>query len=248
MPGFLKGKSALVTGASRGIGLAVADMLASEGVNLMLNSRNITELERARDKIILKSGSKATIELFACDVAEWVKVKAMIEAFVAAFGKIDILINNAGVASHFTLLHEQSIEDINETIDTNLKGPIYTMKYALPHMVHQGEGWIININSVAGKTSFPYAGIYCASKFGLHALTESVAAEQRAINNIRVIGIYPGEVYTPIWDNVEPHVKQNPEHMLSAEDIAEAVFYALTQSANALVRDITIVPLNPANH
>jgi NADP-dependent 3-hydroxy acid dehydrogenase YdfG len=114
-------------------------------------------------------------------------------------------------------------------------------------MIHQESGCIINMNSIAGKVAYAYSSVYCATKFGLHALTESVSAEQK-MNNIRILGIYPGEVDTPIWKNIEPEVVQDPLKMLDAQDIAEAVRYVLRQSEKALVKDITMVPLHGTPH
>ncbi len=243
----LNGKVALVTGAGKGIGLAIAKMLASQGCNLMLNARTETDLVKAREAILKDSPNSVRVEFLPGSVARAEVVKAMVEATVDIFGKLDILINNAGVAPHFVLLQELTLDELDNTIDINLKGPMYAMKYAIPHMVHHGGGTVININSVAGKTAYPFSSVYCASKFGLAALTECVAGEQRS-NNIKVIGIYPGEVHTPIWDTIEPGVRQKPEHMLDAQDIAEAVRYALTQPSKAFVKDITLVPLNPPPH
>lgn len=244
----LKGKVALVTGAGKGIGLAIAKMLAAEEARLVINARTEAGLRKVRKDIRSTLAPKAEIEIFQANVAEPVRVKAMIEETIRCYGRLDILINNAGISPRFALLHELSVEELSNTIDTNLKGPMYAMKYALPYMVQQESGCIININSIAGKTAFPYSSAYCASKFGLAALTECVAAEQRAINNIRIVGIYPGEVDTPIWDSIEPEVKREPQHMLQAEDVAQAVRYVLMQSPNALVKDITLVPLRPKNH
>lgn len=114
-------------------------------------------------------------------------------------------------------------------------------------MVHHGGGFIININSIAGKTAYPYSSVYCASKFGLTALTECVAQEQR-VNNIKVVGIYPGEVDTPMQKRVEPHVQKHSDNLLDPEDVAEAVRYVLTQPQKAMVKDITLVPLHPPPH
>jgi NADP-dependent 3-hydroxy acid dehydrogenase YdfG len=111
-------------------------------------------------------------------------------------------------------------------------------------MIQQHGGTIININSIAGKTAYPYWSIYDASKFGLHAITQAVAEEQRH-NNIKVVGIYPGAVATPIWEGLEPGHEPDPNGMLDAETIAESVIYILKQPRKAFISDITLSPLQP---
>lgn len=242
----LQGKVALITGASRGIGLSIAAMLAEEGVTLFLNARNADTLKDA--STTLKSRfPNLVMATHAADVADYAAVEAMTTACMERFGRIDILVNNAAITSRFALLQEIPLSDLNATIDVNLKGPMFTMRAVLPHMVHQGEGWIININSTAGKIAYPYSSVYCASKFGLTALTACVCDEQR-YNNIRVIGIHPGEVQTDMWNVLEPGVVQKPEHMLNPEDVSEAVRYALKQSPRSLIRELTVVPLTPQKH
>lgn len=241
---LFNGKVALVTGAGKGIGAAISRMLAQEGCRLMLMARTDSDLQALRAEIQALVGGDAEISTFVGSVAKAQDVEAVVNQTVDTFGRIDILVNNAGIAPKFALLQELSVAELDATIDTNLKGPLYTLKYVIPHMVNQGSGFVININSIAGKTAYPFSSVYCASKFGLTALTEGVAGEQRS-NNIKVVGIYPGEVNTPIWDTIEPGVKQDLNQMLDPTDIAEAVRYVLLQPAKALVKDVTVVPMRP---
>lgn len=232
--------SALVTGATKGIGLAIAKMLAAEGINLILNARSEANLERVcaelqaqfpQIQIISAPGNVGCLET----------VQSIVDLGLKHFGRLDIVINNAGISSPFKLLQEMDEQTIDDTIAINLKGPLYVMKSVIPGMVNQGGGWIININSMAGKVAYPFSSVYCASKFGLKALTQCVAEEQR-INGIKIVGIYPGEVNTPMWQDIEPEVIQNPDRMLDPEDVAEAVRYILNQPAKALIQDITLIP------
>ena len=239
----LYGQIAILTGASQGIGEAIAHQLAALGIHQVLCARNISKLQSLAGQLRVKFPSAKTLVL-PCDVQSAEQIQQVIETTLQHFERIDILINNAGVAPKLGLLQEMSLEDINRTIDTNLKGSIYAMRAVLPTMIHQHSGTIININSIAGKTAYPYWSIYDASKFGLHAITQAVAEEQRQ-NNIKVVGIYPGAVATPIWEGLEPGHEPNRAGMLDAETIAESVAYILQQPKKAFISDITVSPLQP---
>jgi NADP-dependent 3-hydroxy acid dehydrogenase YdfG len=240
----LSGQVAIVTGASQGIGAIIARHLAAEGIHLVLTSRTTAKLEALKTEIQAQYPT-VDVLLVTADVSQAAQAKAVVDKTVAHFGRVDILINNAGVACKISLLQETSLEDIDRTIDINLKGPIYLMKFVLPEMVSRQQGTIININSVAGKTAYPYWSIYDASKFGLRAITDAVAEEQ-APNNIKVVGIYPGAVDTPIWDGIELDHAPKREGMLDAETIAESVLYILRQPGKVFIPEITLKPLQPA--
>jgi NADP-dependent 3-hydroxy acid dehydrogenase YdfG len=160
---------------------------------------------------------------------------------------MDILINNAGIGGKMTLLHEIPSQEIDDLIDTNLKAPFYLMHAALPVMINALDKHpdslktIININSVAGKTAYPYWSLYDASKFGLRAITEAVAEEQRE-NGIRVCGIYPGAVDTPIWDKIDMGQTPDTHHMLNPQDIVDAVLFMLLQPTYAFCSELVIKP------
>lgn len=239
----LSGHVAIITGASQGIGQAIAHHLAPLGVHLVLCARNVDKLTALARELAIQHPEIQTLPL-ACDVRDPQQVQRVIEEAQKTFGKIDILINNAGVAVKVGLFQEMSVEDIDRTIDTNLKGSIYFMRAVLPIMVQQDGGIILNVNSIAGQTAYPYWSVYDASKFGLRAMTEAVAEEQRC-NNIKVIGIYPGPVDTPIWQGM--HMEETPdrEGMLDSEQVAEAVVYMLNQPRKVFIKDLTITPLKP---
>jgi NADP-dependent 3-hydroxy acid dehydrogenase YdfG len=239
----LEGQVAVITGASQGIGQAIARKLAALGIHLVLSARNEGKLQFLAGQLKESHPEVKTLVL-PCDVQDAGQVQQVADDALRQFKRIDILINNAGVAPRLGLLQEMSLEDINRTIDTNLKGAIYAMRAVLPAMIQQHGGTIININSIAGKTAYPYWSIYDASKFGLHAITQAVAEEQRH-NNIKVVGIYPGAVSTPIWDGLEPGHEPDLNGMLDAETIAESVAYVLQQPRKAFISDITLSPLQP---
>lgn len=240
----LQGQVAIITGASQGIGQAIAHHLAPLGIHLVLCARNVEKLTQLSHDLALAHPNVQTLPM-ACDVRDVEQVQRVIETTQKTFGKIDVLINNAGVAAKLGLIQEMSLADIDRTIDTNLKGAIYFMHGVLPIMVQQAGGIIININSVAGKTAYPYWSVYDASKFGLYAITEAVAEEQRS-NNIKVIGIYPGAVDTAIWQGLHTDdAAPKREGMLDPEHVAEAVTYILNQPEKVFIKDLTLTPLKP---
>ncbi len=232
---------AIITGASQGLGAAIATQLAGEGYQLVLAARNKTKLTALAESL----NDQTTCVVVPTDVSVYQDVCDLVKASMDAFGRIDVLINNAGVAPKVSLFQETSVEDIDRTIDVNVKGVMYVMREVIPVMVSQQSGTIININSIAGETAFPYWAAYDASKFALRALTDAIADEQRS-NNIKVVGVYPGAVNTPIWEGLELEHEPSREGMLDPETIAEAISYILKQPAKVHIPRITLSPLKPA--
>lgn len=241
----LAGKVALVTGAGKGIGRAIATALAKAGCKLALNARTASDLEVLKQT--LENQYQTSVFISVGSVADADYDAALVEETLKIYGKIDILINNAGVAPQFVLLQELSIEEIHATIDINLKGPLFLSRAVVPGMVNQGGGYIINLNSIAGKVPYAYSTTYCASKFGLSGMSASLAAEQRE-NGIHVVDILPGEVLTPMWKGIEPYTEHDPEKFLDVENIVEAILYVLTQPSKVWVKDITVLPQHPPEH
>jgi 3-hydroxy acid dehydrogenase/malonic semialdehyde reductase len=239
----LAGHVAIITGASQGIGQAIAFQLAALGIHMVLCARSTDKLQHLAEQLRQKHPTIAALAI-PCDVRDAQQVQHVVDETLKKFNRVDILINNAGVAPKACLLQELSVEDIDRTIDTNLKGALYFIRTVLPPMVHQQGGTIININSIAGKTAYPFWSVYDASKFGLHAITEAVAEEQRS-NHIKVVGIYPGAVDTAIWEGIALEKAPRREGMLDPEDVAEAVVYVLKQPGKVLITDITLTPLKP---
>ena len=244
---FTTPRVALITGAGSGIGRAIAIRLAAMGYSLMLSGR--TEATLIETKNIIQS-REPTIKTVYCvmDVRDAIQCDTLVSETLTQFGQIDVLVNNAGIASTIGLIQEIPAEQVHAMIDTNLKGAIFMMQSVLNRcMVAQGAGTIVNINSVAGQTAFPFWSVYDASKFGLRAVTEAVAEEQRQ-NGIKVVGLYPGATDTPIWsslDRASTAEPMNTEGMLSPERIADAVAYILQQPQGVFVSELTLAPIKP---
>jgi NADP-dependent 3-hydroxy acid dehydrogenase YdfG len=234
----------LLTGASKGIGAATARLLASEGYRLLLTGRDEVALNALQQELAATHPATETL-LAVGEVRDNTFCEQLVQTAVAKWGQLDVLINNAGLGGKVGLLSEVPVEQIEAMLDTNLKAPILLCRAALQVMVPKGQGTIINLNSVAGKTAFPYWAVYDATKFGLRALTEALCEEQRS-NGIRVLGIYPGAVATAIWDGLDLQQVPDKTGMLTPEQVAEAVRYALKQPQHVLVSEITLQPLKPA--
>jgi NADP-dependent 3-hydroxy acid dehydrogenase YdfG len=236
----MKDQVAVLTGSTGGIGQAIARRLARDGVHLMLNARDATKLASQSEEL-RKCFPETKVAVTAADVGDAEQAQKVIAAATREMGRIDILINNAAVLGPRAPLAELSIEDIDRTIDTNLKGPLYLMKYALPGMVAREQGTIINVNSVAGKTALAFWSTYSAAKFGLGAVTAAVGEEHRS-RHVRVISLYLGGVDTPIWDNVDWAGKPDRARMLSPQAVADAVALVLQQPREVYIRELTVTP------
>jgi 3-oxoacyl-[acyl-carrier protein] reductase len=190
-------KVAIVTGGSRGIGKAIAIALAKKGYNIVICSRNEIELNKTKEEI-----EKFNIKVLAikCDVRDSKQVKKLVSKTIEEFGRIDVLVNNAGIALKKNVI-DTTEEEWDNVIDTNLKGPFIFTKEVLPFMVKQKSGCIINISSGAGKVGFAEFSAYCASKFGLIGFTESLAKEVEKYG-IRAYAICPGPVATRMQEEI----------------------------------------------
>jgi 3-oxoacyl-[acyl-carrier protein] reductase len=226
----LEGKVAFITGASRGIGAAVARALSAEGVKLGLASRSGADLGLA-DALGL-----------ACDVRDRAQVEKAVAAAVERFGRLDICIANAGVGSYHSLV-EAPPEHIEEMIDVNLKGTVYAYRAAIPHLVASGEGDLVTIASEAGRRGLPGEAVYCASKFGQVGLTRSLDHELRE-KNVRCTNVCPGGVATDFA--LAEGYGRTPDvlpGMMSAEDVAEVVLFVLTRPRNQRILEIALRPM-----
>jgi NAD(P)-dependent dehydrogenase (short-subunit alcohol dehydrogenase family) len=229
----LSGEVALVTGASRGIGLAIARKLGEMGAKLGLCARDAAALGRAEAAL-----SKAGFQTLAveADVTHAAQVEALVRRVNESLGEIDILVNNAGVGV-FAPLHELSEDDWDRVMDTNLKGVYLCSRAVAPQMIDRHRGHIINISSLAGKNAFAKGGVYCASKWGLQGLTACQAEDLRGYG-IRVSAVCPGTVATEF----SPHAGKNPEKMLQPEDVAHVVAMLVTQAAQSFVSEVALRP------
>jgi len=229
----LLGQVAIITGASRGIGAAVARSLARLGALAVLCGRSTASLESVA-KTIAEAGGKA--EVIPCDVTRIESVEAAAKR-IESLGRVDILVNNAGIGGFDGPLHQLSPGAWDQILDTNLRGVYYFIRAFAPLMIRARSGHIINISSITGKNPLPNGAAYAASKWGLNGLTYSVAEELRG-HNIRVSVICPGSTNT----DLSPHAGKDPAKMLQPEDVAHAVEMLVTQAPRSFVSEIILRP------
>jgi 3-oxoacyl-[acyl-carrier protein] reductase len=229
----LEGKVAVITGASRGIGLAIAHRLGEMGARLAICARDAQKLEAATNH--LRAVAPAVFEE-AVDVTRADQVTSFVQSTQKSLGPIDILVNNAGIG-WFGPAHEATEETWDAILDTNLKSVFLMTKAVAPGMIEHKTGHIVNIASLAGKNAFKNGGVYCASKWGLVGLTECMAEDLRSFG-IRVSAVCPGSVAT----DFSPHTGKDPAKMLQSEDIAHAVAMIVTQSPQSFISEILIRP------
>ena len=234
----LRGKVAIVTGGSRGIGLAIARALVAEGVQVAITGRDEARLSSARRTI--EGAGPGAVEALRADVRNYEEVERAVAATVARFGSLDILVNNAGVGV-FANVSEMTPEQFREVIETNLNGVFYCCHAALPHLSRGGNGFIINISSLAGKNPFAGAAAYCASKSGLNAFSEALMQEVR-YDNIRVSYVLPGSVSTAFSSGDE---SRGADWKISANDVAEVVLNLLKSDARSLPSRVELRPSKP---
>jgi 3-oxoacyl-[acyl-carrier protein] reductase len=232
----LQGKSAIVTGSTRGIGLAIAEMLLRQGCNVAISSRYDRDVQVTIEKLS-RSGEGKVIGL-AADVRNPSAVKSLVERTVNQFNGIDILVNNAGVGI-FGRVDELKVEDFQAVIETNLLGVIYCCHYAIPHM--KNGGYIFNISSLAAINAHPKMSIYNASKFGLNGFSEALMQEVRH-DGIKVSQILPGSVNTHFGGDTPG--EQN-SWQLQPSDIAELVYDLLSHDKRCLPSKIEVRPGRP---
>lgn len=234
MSQHLTGKVAIVTGSTKGIGLAIAERLLNEGARVVVNGRSADVVAEVADRL----GDDALG--FACDVADPEACERLVQAAVDHFGQLDILVNNAGLGI-FKPISELSVEEWRLQVDVNLGGVFYCSKAALPHLSASGDGYIINVGSLASRNSFANGTGYNASKFGLLGMSEAMMLDVRH-NDVRVSIVMPGSVNTPFNDH-----EQAPERgwKLEADDCALAVMQLLEFPKEAHVSRIEMRPAQP---
>ena len=228
----LAGQTALITGASRGIGLAIARKLGTMGAQLALCARHAGRLEQAEAE--LRQAGCRTLAVPA-DVTDAAAVDALVQKVIGTLGGIDILVNNAGVGI-FAPLHELCEDDWDRVMNTNLKGVYLCSRAVAPQMMRRHSGHIINISSLAGKNAFAKGGV-CASKWGLQGMTACMAEDLRGYG-IRVSAVCPGTVETEF----SPHAGKDPKKMLQPEDVAHVVAMLLTQAEQSFVSEVELRP------
>ncbi len=232
----LNDKVAVVTGGSRGIGLAVARALAAHGAAVVIGARTSADVERAHAAVASLNDGRS--DGIACDVREPEDCERLIGRAVERFGRLDILVNNAGVGI-FEPLESMSLEDWRLQLGTNLDGVFHCCRAALPHLKATG-GWIVNIGSLAGRNAFAGGTAYNASKFGLLGLSEALMLEVRH-QGVRVTCVMPGSVATEFGTGAA----DGGEWKLHAEDVAQVVLDLLAFPARALPSRVEIRPSRP---
>lgn len=230
----LLGQVAVVTGAGRGIGAAIARKLASLGAATILCGRTKATLDSMAEAI-LAAGGKA--EVIPCDVTELHQLEYAAARVDSTFHRLDILVNNAGVGAFSGPLHNLLPEDWDRVLNTNLRGVYFAVRAFVPLMIRNYSGHVINISSLAGKNALPNGAAYAASKWGLNGLTYSIAEELRP-HNIRASVICPGSTETEL----SPHAGKDPAKMLQPDDIAHAVAMLVTQSPQSFISEILLRP------
>jgi len=230
----LQGKIALVTGAGRGIGKAVSLLLAQSGCRVALAARSRDQLEAVQKEIGTLGNEALSIPT---DLAEDEETNRLVEKIHQTWGGVDILINNAGWGKRASVVKAR-VEDWDQTLRLNLRAPMLLAKLLLPAMMEKGEGAVINIGSVSGKTGEADGAAYSASKFGLIGFTQSLFEEVREYG-IKVAVILPGFVDTPL---IPPNRHLDRSKMIQAEDVAKTVHYVLTSPGTTCPVEITIRP------
>ena len=230
----LEGKAALVTGASRGIGRAVAQMLAAAGVGLGLASRSGDDL--GLEEVVARP----------CDVRNPADLEGIVGETVDRFGRLDILVANAGVGAYGPFL-ELSREHLEEMIDVNVKGTLYAVRAALPHLLESGEADLVTIASEAGRRGLPFEAVYCASKFAQVGFTRAMDHELRE-RGVRCTNICPGGVATEFAMG-RGRTPEMPElaGMMSSEDVAEVVLFALTRPRTHRILETAFRPVTESS-
>ena len=223
-------KTAIITGSGRGIGRETAILLAKCGVNVVVCSRTDSDVNSVKEEIE-KGNSKSSVVGVKCDVSMPRQVNSLIRLTIERFGNIDILVNNAGIAFNKKLV-DTSEKEWDQTINTNLKGAFLFTKAVLPTMFAKRSGVIINVNSGAGKVGFSNLSAYCASKFGLRGLVESLSLEVNGYN-VRVMTIFLGQVATGMWKDFDySYYEKNKSKMLNAQDVGEKIVEMIFDTKN----------------
>ncbi|MBC8201592.1 MAG: SDR family oxidoreductase [Planctomycetes bacterium] len=240
---------AIITGASSGMGEAIAKKLAPRAKGLVVSARRF-------DKIKSLAATLGNHVLpIACDVQNKDDVQHLVESTIDTFGQVDLMINNAGIAPMASMTRCR-VEDWENTIDTNLKGVLYGIAAVLPQMLQQKTGRIINISSEAGRRVFPGAAVYCATKHAVRVISEGLQMDLSARslkdgNDIKVTTIAPGYVTTDLPESVtfEPARKgfkknmQNVEDPMSSEDIADCIWYVLNTPPHVEIGELIVRPV-----
>ena len=225
----------IVTGGSKGIGLAIARAFLDRGMQVAISSRSDADLKEAARQL----GTTSVLAVRA-DVRQAADAQRLVDETVRHFGALDVLVNNAGVGK-FASVADMSLDDWRQVIDTNLSGVFYCTRAAIPLMKKRGAGFIINISSLAGKNAFTTGAAYCASKAGLNAFSEALMQEVRH-DNIRVSYVMPGSVSTEFGGHAP---SGGDDWKLTSEDVARVVVDLIAHDARSLPSRVELRPSRP---
>jgi 3-oxoacyl-[acyl-carrier protein] reductase len=231
----LRNQVAVVTGAARGIGEAIANRLADMGATVVLTARDQARLAQVKTAIEHRGGRAFVLP---CDLTDESAVAALGEKVAKEHGRCDILVNNAGVGVLRKPLIDLPVEEWDQMMHTNLRAPYLMMRSLAPLMIAARSGHIVNISSLAGKNILPEGAAYSASKWGLNGLTYSVAEELRQYN-VRVSVIAPGSVNTHFGG---PHGTKDPSRMIQPDDVAQVVAMLVTQAPTSFISEVLLRP------
>lgn len=241
-------KTALITGASSGIGRATAKIFASHGINIVICGRRIKRLQELQQQL----STLVDVHYLDFDVRDRTGVFNAIASLPKKFSKIDILINNAGNAHGLSPIDQGEFEDWEAMIDINVKGLLYVSKAIIPSMIQNNAGQIINIGSTAGKEVYPGGNVYCASKHAVDALNQGMRIDLHQ-HGIRVGAIHPGLVETEFskvrfkGDTEKAEKVYQGYTPLTAEDIAEIIYFAVSRPAHVNIADLIVMPTDQAS-
>jgi NADP-dependent 3-hydroxy acid dehydrogenase YdfG len=238
----IRDKVVIITGASSGIGEAAAKELASKGAKVVLAARREDRLKKLQEEI-QNGGGEAIYKVI--DVTSYEQMEELAEAALKEFGKVDVMINNAGLMP-LSPVHERKIKEWDTMVDVNIKGVLYGIAAVLPFMREKKEGHIINISSVAGHLIGPAGAVYSGTKFAVRAITEGLRKEEAA-NNIRTTIISPGAVATELPETIsgaelKAGINDFYQVAIPAESIARAIAYAIEEPSDVAINEMIIRP------
>ncbi len=228
-------RKVVITGSSKGIGLATAKRFAANGDTVLIVSRDVRNLERAK-KELLQEDQSADLDFYACDVSDSGQIAQLMRYVNNQFGGCDILINNAGIFIPGSIYNEEE-GNFNLMMDTNLKSAYELSRALLPQMMQRGNGDIVNVCSIASMTAYSNGGSYSISKYALLGFSKNLREEMKDFG-VRVMSILPGAVYTDSWKDVDI----DPQRLMPPEDIAQMILSSCNLSRRSVVEELIIRP------
>jgi NADP-dependent 3-hydroxy acid dehydrogenase YdfG len=241
----LRDQTVLITGASSGIGAATMRLMADEGARVVGVARRNDRIDSLISEIRATGGSALGLP---ADVTERDEVNRCVDRVIQEFGRIDVLVNNAGIMP-LSPVRELRVEEWDRMIDVNVRGLLYCIAAVLPHMLRQHKGHIVNVGSVAGRRPFPTGTIYSATKFAVRAISAGLRNELSPNDNIRVTDVEPGVVATELADHIADAAARQTfaqrwegRRMLDAEDIGRAIVYVASQPEHVNVNELLVRP------